>query len=209
MFVTELTTNRKMKCEKGRHGSVFLLTMKDKLKAVAQELGHEVRVFSSQKFAAIPSKLPRADQGIEKINRFCFPETSRICGSRCCDMNSSCRGRWWVLWPSACWLFQNNFKQDGREIIPLRDFHVSHSSIHFVLEKSCYFDFWFSYNEMFHTVEQSKMLKTHKMREAELAEQWAENKVAFWDTLLLHSLPSRCSQGSQKHKWVTGRMVSP
>ncbi|TVU15485.1 hypothetical protein EJB05_39008 [Eragrostis curvula] len=34
----------------------------DKLKAVAQELGHEIRVFSGETFAAIPSKLPGADQ---------------------------------------------------------------------------------------------------------------------------------------------------
>jgi tether containing UBX domain for GLUT4 len=34
----------------------------DKLKALAEELGHEIRIFSSTTFESIPSKLPRADQ---------------------------------------------------------------------------------------------------------------------------------------------------
>ncbi|KAJ1271603.1 hypothetical protein BS78_06G140000 [Paspalum vaginatum] len=34
----------------------------DKLKAVSEELGHQIRVFSSEKFALQPSKLPSADQ---------------------------------------------------------------------------------------------------------------------------------------------------
>ncbi|ONM16535.1 Plant UBX domain-containing protein 1 [Zea mays] len=33
----------------------------DKLKAVSEELGHEIRVFSSENFALQPSKLPSAD----------------------------------------------------------------------------------------------------------------------------------------------------
>ncbi|KAI4971379.1 hypothetical protein ZWY2020_002293 [Hordeum vulgare] len=34
----------------------------DKLKAVGQELGHEIRIFSSTTFELMTSKLPRADQ---------------------------------------------------------------------------------------------------------------------------------------------------
>jgi hypothetical protein len=82
MFVNELSTNRKGKCEKNVDGSVFLLTLQEKLKAVAQELGHEVRVFSSEKFAAIPSKLPGADQGRDFFLPFALLKPRCLCRGR-------------------------------------------------------------------------------------------------------------------------------
>ncbi|KAK3144436.1 hypothetical protein QOZ80_4AG0313000 [Eleusine coracana subsp. coracana] len=102
----------------------------DKLKAVAQELGHEVRIFSSEKFAAIPNKLPGADQ--EEDDEF------------------------------------------------------------YELQPADYFNL--ISNRM---AEQSKMLKTRKMREAELAAQRAKRtkavmRVRFPDGYILEAdfLPS-------------------
>jgi tether containing UBX domain for GLUT4 len=42
----------------------------DKLKAVGEELGHQIRVFSSEKFALQPNKLPSADHGTEASSDF-------------------------------------------------------------------------------------------------------------------------------------------
>ncbi|ONM16529.1 Plant UBX domain-containing protein 1 [Zea mays] len=48
------------RCDKGCK-CVFFGKSQDKLKAVSEELGHEIRVFSSENFALQPSKLPSAD----------------------------------------------------------------------------------------------------------------------------------------------------
>ena len=44
----------------------------DKLKAVSEELGHQIRVFSREKFALQPNKLPSADHGTETSSDFVF-----------------------------------------------------------------------------------------------------------------------------------------
>jgi hypothetical protein len=62
LLYSEFSTSRVGRCDKGCK-CVFFGKSQDKLKAVSEELGHEIRVFSSENFALQPSKLPSADHG--------------------------------------------------------------------------------------------------------------------------------------------------
>jgi len=67
----------------------------DKLKAVSEELGHQIRVFSREKFALQPNKLPSADHGTEtSSDLFLYENLSYLYArSVVTSEHCSCRGR--------------------------------------------------------------------------------------------------------------------
>ena len=67
----------------------------DKLKAVSEELGHQIWVFSREKFALQPNKLPGADHGTESSSDFVLDENLSYLYARSVvtSEHCSCRGR--------------------------------------------------------------------------------------------------------------------
>lgn len=75
----------------------FFQKFQDKLKVAEEELGHEIRVFSSTTFESIPSTLPRADQGT-KLYLFLLYYNHCLYGSCVVTLkHGSCRGRRRIL----------------------------------------------------------------------------------------------------------------